>query len=241
MIQVINRSVDILEYIAEDIYTPKLLGNIAKDLSLNAATCANIIKTLVSRGLLKKAENEKGYLIGNRITEIGNGNIGFKELLNKAEPVFDNLLNELNENCLIAILKNDKRQVIFNKNSIQLIQATTPDEKLAYDSSTGRLLIAFLSDHDLQLYLKKYGLPQKNIWTKAASRLGFFEQINEIKKQGFALIEDTVQVVGVAVPIFQNNRIIASFSIYLPSFRFDDKMRENMINKAILIAKILSD
>jgi DNA-binding IclR family transcriptional regulator len=230
MIQVINRSVDILEYVSEDIFSPKLLGNIAKDLNLNTATCANIVKTLVSRGLLKKAENEKGYLIGDRITEIGNGNIGFKELLKKAGPVFDYLLNELNENCLIAILKNDKRQVIINKNSKQLIQATTPDEKLAYDSSTGRLLIAFLSDHDLQLYLKKYSLPHKDI-----------EQINKIKKQGFALIEDTVQVVGVAVPIYQNNKVIASFSIYLPAFRFNEKMRKDMINKAILTAKILSD
>lgn len=54
MIQVINRSVDILEYVAEDIYRPKLLGNIAKDLNLNVATCANIVKTLIDRGLLKK-------------------------------------------------------------------------------------------------------------------------------------------------------------------------------------------
>jgi DNA-binding IclR family transcriptional regulator len=240
MIQVINRSVDILEYVAEDIYRPKLLGNIAKDLNLNVATCANIVKTLIDRGLLKKKQSIKGYLIGDRLLEICNGTVGYKDLLIKANPVFENVLKEINENCLIAILKNDTRLVIDKKNCSHLVQATTPDEKLAYDSSTGRLLIAFLTDHDLQLYLKKYGLPPKEVWSKAASRIGFFEQINIIRKQGFALIEDTVQIVGIAVPIYQNKKVIASFSIYLPAFRFNDKMRDKMINKAVLTAKILS-
>ncbi|OAQ42021.1 hypothetical protein A5893_02585 [Pedobacter psychrophilus] len=240
MIQVIHRSIDILEYVAEDIYRPKLLGNIAKDLNLNAATCANIVKTLVTRGLLKKPENEKGYLIGERLSDINNGTIGFNDLLNKARPILENITMELNENCLIAILKNDIRKVIHKQNSNQLIQATTPDEKQAYDSSTGRLLIAFLNDHDLQLFLKQYGLPSKQVWPQAASRIGFFEQINAIKKQGYALIEDTVQVVGIAVPIYQNKKAIASFSIFLPSFRFDDKMRINMIDKALVTAQILS-
>ena len=240
MIQVIHRAVDIIEYIAEDINKPKLMGNIALELDLNTATCANIIKTLVSRGLLKKAENEKGYLIGDRLSEISQGTLGFKELIKKADEVLESIMEKLNENCLIAILKNDKRQVILNKQSKQLIQATTPTEKLAYDSSTGRLLIAFLSDKEIQQYLKKYGLPDKKVWSNAASRIGFFEQIDAIRKLGYALIEDTVQVVGVAVPIYDNDKVVASFSIYMPAFRFDNKTKQQLISDALKIAKDLN-
>ena len=178
MIQVINRSIDILEYVAEEANKPKLMGNIAQDLNLNTSTCANIIKTLVNRGLLRKADDEKGYLIGHRLK--------------------------------------------------------------AYDSSTGRLLIAFLEERDLHLYIKKYGLPNKNTWSKATSRIGFFEQIEKIKAQGYALIEDTVQVVGVATPIFKGSKVIASFSIYLPSFRFNNKVKADMIKQAIDLSKMLS-
>ncbi|HEX7366805.1 MAG TPA: hypothetical protein VF273_06905, partial [Pelobium sp.] len=91
MIQVIHRSVDILEYVADDANKPKLMGNIARDLKLNTATCANIVKTLVSRGLLQKAENEKGYLIVNRLIEISQGTLVFKDLIKKAEPIANSL------------------------------------------------------------------------------------------------------------------------------------------------------
>ena len=240
MIQVINRSIDILEYVANERNRPKLMGNIAHDLKLNASTCANIIKTLVSRGLLRKADEEKGYLIGNRLLEIGNGNLGYSDLIDSANRLFANKLTTLNENCLIAILKEDRRQIIFNKVSAQLVQATTPVEKLAYDSSTGRLLVAFLSEKDLLLHIKKYGLPNKNTWAKATSRIGFFDEIKKIKLQGYALIEDTVQVVGVATPIYKGGNVIASFSVYLPSFRFDKKVKAEMIAQAINLSKLIS-
>lgn len=240
MIQVINRSIDILEYVAEEANRPKLMGNIALDLNLNTSTCANIIKTLVNRGLLRKADDEKGYLIGPRLKEISNGSLGFSDLIYRANHLFKDKIKEVDENCLIAVLKDDKRQIIFNKLSAQLIQATTPTEKTAYDSSTGRLLIAFLEEKDLQLYIKKYGLPNKNTWSKATSRIGFFEEIEKIRTQGYALIEDTVQVVGVATPIYKNDKVIASFSIYLPSFRFNNKVKTDMIKQAIDLSKMLS-
>ncbi len=240
MIQVINRSIDILEYVSEEINRPKLMGNIAQDLKLNTSTCANIIKTLVTRGLLRKADNEKGYLIGARLLEITNGSLGFSDLVDRANHLITDKLKLLEENCLIAVLKADKRQVIFNKPSAQLIQATTLTEKLAYDSSTGRLLIAFLDEKDLLLYIKKFGLPNKNTWSNATSRNGFFEEIEKIKNQGYALIEDTVQVVGVATPIYKDNKVIASFSIYLPSFRFNNKVKLGIIAQAIHLSKALS-
>ena len=240
MIQVINRSVDILEYVANEVNRPKLMGNIAHDLKLNTSTCANIIKTLVNRGLLRKAGEEKGYLIGSRLIEISNGSLGFSDLLEHVNNLFTNKIKAPEENCLIAVLKDDKRQVIFGKSSKQLIQATTPTEKLAYDSSTGRLLIAFLEEKDLQLYIKKYGLPNKNTWAKATSRIGFFDEIAKIRNQGYALIEDTVQVVGVATPIFKGNKVIASFSIYLPSFRFNKKVKADMIAQATQLGELIS-
>lgn len=240
MIQVLNRAIDILEYVAEMGDEPKLMGKIAKDLNLNLGTCANIIKTLVSRGLLKKADLEKGYLIGDLITEINNGSIGYKTLIDSATPILSQISDDIKENCLIAILKKDKRQVIINKTCNQLIQATTPIEKSAYDSSTGRLLIAFLTDKAIQTHINQYGLPQKEVWSQAASRVGLFEQIKIIRDQGYALIEDSVQVVGVAVPIYKNQKVIASFSIYLPSFRFNTEVKAKMISLAIKAGKLLS-
>lgn len=240
MIQVINRAIDIIEYVALKPSEAKLMGKISSDLGLNNATCANIIKTLVDRGVLKKALQEKGYLIGEKLLEIAKGSFGYKELIDKANQELDKFESVINENTLIAVLKGDKRVVIFKKSCGQLIQALTPDEKYAFDSSTGRLLVAMLSEKELQNFIKIFGLPDKKIWPEAASRIKLFEQVELIKKQGYALIEDTVQITGIATPIYKSGKVIASFSIYLPSFRFNETMKSQMINIALETAKKLS-
>jgi IclR family KDG regulon transcriptional repressor len=240
MIQVVNRAIDIIEYIALNPSEAKLMGKISSDLGLNNATCANIIKTLVDRGFLKKANQEKGYLLGDKLLEISNGSFGCKELIDKANKELLNFETHLNENTLIAVLKGDKRVVIFRKSCNQLVQALTPDEKYAFDSSTGRLLISMLSEKELQNFIKIYGLPDKKIWPEAASRIKLFEQVELIKKQGYALIEDTVQITGIATPIYKGEKAIASFSIYLPSFRFNENLKLQMIKLALETSKKLS-
>ena len=71
MIQVIHRALNIMEYVAADPDRPKELGDIAEGLKLHAATCANIIKTLVTRQYLVKLEKQKGYLIGPMFHRLG--------------------------------------------------------------------------------------------------------------------------------------------------------------------------
>ena len=241
MIQVINRAIDIIEYVANNPNEPKLMGKIADDLKLNTATCANIIKTLVNRRLLKKALKQKGYLLGDGFLELSNGSFGYKNMLGKAAFEMEIAESILKENCLIAILKEDKRVVLLRKNSDQIIQAITPDEKNAYDSSSGRLLIAMLTDKDLETYVKHNGLPSNSIWPDANTKTKFMDQVQSIRKQGFALIEDTVQIMGVATPIYRNGKVIASFSVYLPSFRFTESFREKMIQTAIKAGEEISE
>jgi DNA-binding IclR family transcriptional regulator len=240
MIQVINRAIDIIEYVAADPGKPKLMGHIANDLKLNTGTCANIVKTLVNRRLLKKTVKGKGYILGEAIEEIARGSFGYQQLLKKAAVEMDKTEKLLKENCLVAVLKHDKRVVLQRKNSDQLVQATTPDEKNAYDSSTGRLLIAMLPDKDLNDYLKKYGLPAKGVWPDADTKSKLLEQVEKIRSQGYALIEDTVHIVGVATPIYKGDRVVASYSIYLPSFRVNESLKIKLIDNAVEAAKRIS-
>lgn len=240
MIQVINRAVDIIRYVANNPTQPKLMGHIAADLNLNTATCANIIKTLVTQGIIKKAHKQKGYLLGETLTEISNGSFSYKDMLERAAAEMGKAEKILSENTLIAILKENKRVVLQRSNSSQLVQATTPDKKNAYETSTGRLLIAKLPDPELEQFIKNYGLPTKSVWPDAENKSKFKEQIGLIRKNGYALLEDTVQIVGIATPIYKNGQVIASFSIYLPSFRFNERVRDLMIKTAVEAAKKLS-
>lgn len=240
MIQVVNRALNIIEYVSVDPTKPKLLGHIAKDLKLNPATCANIIKTLVNRGYLEKSDIQKGYLLGKQIANISSDNYSFQNLIDTAEVEMNQITRQLNEKCLIAVLKADKRIVIHKNSCEQMVQANTPEEKKAYDSSTGRILVAMLSDEALNNYVNKYGLPPAAIWPDADTLKKFMNQIKLIRKNGYALIEDSVQVIGVAAPIYRKDLLTASLSIYLPAFRFTNTTRKKMIELCVSSAKKIS-
>ncbi len=240
MIQVVHRALNILEYVAKDGNKPKLMGQIAQDLDLNTATCANIIKTLVQRGYLEKSDLQKGYIIGPQLKELTGKQQPHVKLIAAASIQMDLISEQLNEKCLLAVLKADKRQVIYKNNCSQVVQATTPDEKKAYDSSTGRLLVAMLPDEALEKFVQNYGLPSSSIWPDADSPAKFMAQIQQIQKNRYALIEDSKQVIGIASPVYQQNELVASLSIYLPAFRFSNTVRKKMIQLCLAGADAIS-
>lgn len=229
MIQVVHRALNILEYVAKDGNKPKPMGQIAQDLALNTATCANIIKTLVQRGYLEKSDLQKGYILGSQLKELTGKHQPHVKLIAAAKIQMDLISEQLNEKCLLAVLKGDKRQVIYKNNCAQIVQATTPDEKKAYDSSTGRLLVAMMTDEALDKFVHTYGLPPSSIWPDADSPAKFMAQIQQIRKNRYALIEDSKQVIGIASPVYQHTDLVASLSIYLPAFRFSNTVRKKMI------------
>ncbi len=242
MIQVVNRALDILEYLSIDKDTPKQLGQMAKDLNMNTTTCANIVKTLLTRGYLEKSNHPKGYLLGRRLnTSNTKMTGGYQSMWQVANEEMTKITGQLNESCLIAILNGEYRKVIYKKKCGQLIQATTLDEKKAYDSTSGRLLLAMLSDSELDKYVQKYGLPSANIWNTATTRSQFNVQIDIIRKNGYALGEDSIQVIGIAAPIYKNNKVIASLSIYLPAFRFNNVKKNEMVKEIMASAQRISE
>jgi DNA-binding IclR family transcriptional regulator len=64
MIQVLHRAFDILELCASDKEKAHTLSEIAEKLQLNPTTCANIIKTMVTRNYLEQVGYKKGYRLG---------------------------------------------------------------------------------------------------------------------------------------------------------------------------------
>lgn len=241
MIQVINRALDILEYVANDNTKPKLLIEISKELDLKPSTCANIIKTLLERGYLQKSQDQKGYLLGKQVNILSEKNGYQKKLIEASDKELQHLTDTLNENSLIAVMRGANRIVVNKRNSNQIVQASTPDEKNAYDSSTGRLMIALFSDTEIQNHINKYGLPSKKVWPGINTEKQLYEQIKIIRQNGYILLEDSVQIVGFAAPIKLNDKVSASLSIYIPAFRFNEDIRKSFIKLGLATAEKISN
>ncbi|MFN4145997.1 MAG: IclR family transcriptional regulator [Runella sp.] len=221
MIQVINRALDILEIIAENPEYPTPLGEIADRLNLNHGTCANIMKTLVARQYLEQVGTKKGYILGAKSYTLTGNEAYRKDLIEAAKPEMEKLTIEINENCLLAVLNGDKRLVIHVTYANQELQVRTSPEKSVYDAASGRMLLAMLSEADIERFVAKYGLPTAENWKEADSVEKLKVLLAQFKKEECALqMLAGRQVVGLAVPIRRGERVVASLSIYLPEYRY---------------------
>ncbi|MBC7891736.1 MAG: helix-turn-helix domain-containing protein [Sphingobacteriaceae bacterium] len=221
MIQVINRAFDILEFLAKTDRETSL-SEIADHLGLNHGTCANILKTMVQRRYVEQAGPKKGYRLG-AMTYLISGNPGYrKDLVEAAREEVDRLTVDLNENSLLAVLQNENRLCLYTAQAKHDLQVNTSPEKHAYNTATGRLLLAFLPDNEREAFVKKYGLPQReHLWEEAMTHGGFADASRKIRQAGYATQRTNAYIVGLALPLHRADKVIASISVFLPEMRFN--------------------
>jgi DNA-binding IclR family transcriptional regulator len=227
MIQVLNRAFDILEYLADDPLQPKVLGEIADAVQLNHGTCANILKTMVDRRYVDQTGARKGYCLGINSYRLTDNPSFQTDIMEAARDGMAALTQHLDESSLLAVLNAPNRRLIHRELCDQALQVQTADEKHVYDSASGRLLVAMLSDAELAKFTARHGLPTPELWAGATDQQAFMEQVNRIRADECAFQESTRQVIGYGVPIRRFGNVVASLSVYLPAYRHDsDKAAE---------------
>jgi DNA-binding IclR family transcriptional regulator len=227
MIQVINRAIDILEILSQDLSKKYTLGEISDTLKLNHGTCANIIKTMVNRGFITNDRKKGGYNLGPQVYYL-TGNFSYKkELLEIASEPMKNLEATLNENCVLASMKNNNRIILHQVTDTHELQVNTSPEKNVYLTATGRVMLAYKTPKELEKFSQEYGLPGQ-MWPEVRSEKDLIVELNKIKEKQLAIHHADSDVIGVAVPIFKKDKLIASLGVYLPETRFKYKKQEQI-------------
>ena len=244
MIQVLNSGLDILEYCSKQPDKEYSLTEIADHLGLNHATCANILKTLVFRKYIEQVGHKKGYRLGRMVYYL-TGNVSYRgNLVDLAKPIMRELCEMLNETVIIAVynMQSNQRIILHTEYCDHELQVRSNREKNVYDTSTGRLIMAYLPEDDLLNVVKKKGLPAPSIWKEASSSFEDLKrELAKIREKGIAFQTSAAHVIGVAVPIFYKERVIASLGIYAPKIRFIGELKTLIIDQLTYYAKKLSE
>lgn len=234
MIQVINRALDVLELLSQNIGKEIGLRHIADELKLNHSTCANIIKTLINREFIEKEQGN--YRLGPKAYYLTHNFSNKRNLLEAAGPHLKTLQTEINESCVLAILKGNTRVVLLKETSEHELQANTRDEKNAYMTATGRVLIACMTTDERDQFILSYGMPNE-MWPEVRNREELFRVLDKIKKDKIALHHAESDIVGAAIPLFQHGKPQGSVGVYLPISRFTPTKRERIITSLRLAAE----
>lgn len=221
MVRVVLKTFDILELVALRNGQGITLTEISQELQINQATAANIIKTMVSRGYIEHIGRKKGYRLGPASHRITNGIPYGQELVNAARDIMEKLTLKVNESSILGVLRNYKRYTLHVVNSTQEIQVQVRSERNAYETASARLLLAYLSEKELERFVQQIGLPDKALWKEASTFKGLIETLFKIKKEAIAITHLTDRHVrGFAVPVFANDQVVAGLSVFLPDYRY---------------------
>jgi len=241
MIQVINRALDILEFVAKHGKEPVQLIKIAENAKLNQPTTANIVKTLLAKNYLERVSRKDGYRLGAGAYQLS-GNLSYNQnVILAAKDIMEDLTKQLNETCLIGILRNNKRYIIHIVNCDQDLQVRARAETDIYSTATGRLLIAFSTPKELDNMVSDIGIPQANMWPGVQTREALDLALQKIKNEEFVQTLNENHIVGIAVPIYRQNQVIASLSVFLPESRYKQVLQEKISKNIKRAAKKIKD
>ena len=242
MIQVIKRALDILEYCAQHPEKEHALSEIADHLGLNHATCANILKTLVFRKYIEQMGHKKGYRLGSMAYFLTGNNTFRNSLVDLAKPAMKYLCEMLNESVIIAVYnkKDNTRITLHTEFCSHELQVRANKGKNAYETATGRLIIAYLSKEEQLNLLNNTGLPTALTWKEASTMEDFEREVVRIREKGIAFQKTADHIIGVGVPLFYRERVVASLGMYVPDYRFVGELKTMIIEQLAIAGKQLS-
>jgi IclR family transcriptional regulator, KDG regulon repressor len=230
MVQVILKAFDIIELVAQRDGQSVSLTEISDELELNQATAANIITTMVSRGYIEHIGKKKGYRLGPAAYRLTNEIPYEQDLVVAAREVMDELTAKVNESCILGVLRNNKRYILHAVNAVQEVQVQLHSERNIYETATGRVLLAYLSEKDLNRFIQHSGLPDAGLWAEADTKERLVDALEKVKTEGVARTNfQNRHVRGFAVPITVNEQVIASLSVFLPEYRCSEAHEKAII------------
>jgi DNA-binding IclR family transcriptional regulator len=229
MIQVIVRALDILEFVAQHGKEPIQLIKIAENAGLSQPTTANIVKTLVTKNYLEHVGRKEGYRLGANAFHL-TGNLSYNQnLILAAKDPMEDLTKQLNETCLLGVLRNNKRYIIHAVQSNQDLQVRTRSEAEVYPTASGRLLTAYLTPKQLDNLINAVGLPSAAVWPGVQTRETLEKALLKIRKEEFVQTLSNTHIVGFAVPIYKDKQVISSLGVFMPESRVTPAIKANII------------
>ncbi|MEJ7587389.1 MAG: IclR family transcriptional regulator [Ferruginibacter sp.] len=228
MIQVIVRAIDILEFVAQHGKDPVQLIKIAENAGLSQPTTANIVKTLVIKNYLEQVGRKEGYRLGASAFHL-TGNLSYNQnLILAAKDLMEDLTRQLNETCLLGVIRNNKRYVLHAVQSDQDLQVRIRTEAEIYQTASGRLLVAYLVQKELDKLIQTVGLPYAQIWPGVQTREALEKSLAKIRKEEFVQTSNPHHITGFAIPIYKNIQVIAGLSVFLPESRVTPANKANV-------------
>ena len=249
-IQAIDRTVALLDAIAQAGPGGTTLKALTGALGLHASTGRTLLASLVAHGLLRQDDASRRYYLGSHFFELNRRYLAQTDLASAASPILKDLWDRTNETVHLAILKDTQRVDIAVLVSRQLLNINPTTARFTdeiavplYRTAAGKVLFAGL-DAERRAHMLATAPWQDTGPARSPADLDAL--VDRVRHQGYAtnFEEEAVGVCGVAAPVYDHTgQTVASVCIGYPSVRHttahDESLRTAVVHAAAELSALL--
>lgn len=233
MIQVLERGFKILEWIAENPDTPRTIGEMAEIIEVKSPTCYHIVNTLTELGYLEQLGPRKGYRLGPAVSNFAHISSYRRNLVDVARPLLREYSAEFGETALVAVVRGPRRYIICQQDGtspLEVCEGTIIYDDI-YETATGRLLLSYYSEKELQAFVGQTGMPKAGPLKGCNSIEEIKEALAEMRTGENLFCHRGGFSVALAFPIIEKGKVIAALGSFIPKSQFEGERAELIIKR----------
>ena len=238
-----GRVLDILEVLAEA-SSAQALRDLSRSLAAPKSSLLPLLRTLTARGYIAQ-DNAGAYRLGTKMLELTHGISRDMDLPNVGHPLLATLAARTGEAVILSRLTSDHKSVVYidKIESVHQVRVSVAigDTRPLHSTSSGKLLLAFLSDEEQNAVLAKLDLPAATAKTNTSSTL-LRKELLRIRTDGYCInVDQSVMGQGaMAAPVRDRyGNVVAACVISAPKERFMDR-RSSLLRELLNTARTMA-
>ncbi len=221
--------------------TPLSLSELAKKSDLSIGAIQRLTYTLENIGLLQRDPRTKRFRTGPRMIALALAIVQNMELTRVAHPFMQALSDEIGEVVGLGALEDESVILVDIINTQQPKQLLNINRNTGaiippHATSTGKAILAFLSDGRVEAILKSQGLIKMtdNTITSMKTLKG---ELDLVRERGFATAfdENVYGLTTIGAPVRNSHGdVIAAMTIMIPSMKISKKKFVSAFKKKVI-------
>jgi DNA-binding IclR family transcriptional regulator len=235
-VKAVERAIDLLSCFT--LLVPELsLVELSSRTGLPKATAYRILTTLAQAKFIVQDPATSKYRLGYKLMVMGAIARSQVNYLTKAEPIFKELVYDIDETIAVASLDGDHHVCTLVVEPERPVRVTTSigTRRPCYFGSAGLILLAYQPEAVLDEVLPGDRLEAFTVWS-VTDPTEYRRRLNGVREHGYAIEKGEAfpDVTGLATPIFDHQGIIlAGASIVAPTHRVPDERIGVLLKKLV--------
>ena len=181
-------------------------AEIGRYFNVATSTCSYILGRLESHGYLKRDRDTGRYEIGVKIAGMAHGVPQDNALRSILLPALHSLVKDTRLTAAVGVLRHGRVLVVGHVDSPEPLRVHLgTGSEVEFDASAmGKVLVAWLPAKGRSQLIEQFGLSQANPRNNsrgANSPSKFIQELEMVRKQGYALNKSVLGALSMAVPI----------------------------------------